>query len=108
TLMAKAAESKASGNASDCIAEFGRVLSIEPQLVTAYAGRASCYLDQGNAPAAVQDYTRAIALSPSDPSLYLERGRANEQSGNKSAAAADFRKVAEFTAVASPSLAIAA
>src|SRR5439155_3085615 len=68
----------------------------QSRTVTAYVGRAECYLDMGNAFAATQDYSAAIRLSADDPSLYLHRASAYVLIGNRSAADADFKKVGDI------------
>src|SRR5207248_6301929 len=62
-LAAQANADSAAGNWSACISDFTSVLAARPSLVTAYSGRAACYLHSGDFQAAVQDYTKAIAIS---------------------------------------------
>jgi len=95
-LMSQAETHKAEGNWSACISDYTGVLSSQPALVKAYAGRAACSLAAGNAPGAVQDYTKAINLSDRDPSLYLNRAGAFEHLGNNTQAAADYTKAGEL------------
>ena len=100
--MNSARAAKDSARPTDCVAGYTAVLRVRSDFVAAYAGRASCYLDEGNAGAAVEDYSQAIRLSPSDPGLYVERGGAEEQIGNRTAAAADYNRVTEISS-ANPS-----
>ena len=67
----------AAANPPLCIADYTEALRDFPDLVKAYSGRGSCYVNGGgNAPAAVHDYNRAITLAPNTSELYLRRAAA--------------------------------
>jgi tetratricopeptide (TPR) repeat protein len=82
-----------SGHPHACVAAYTQALHKYPDLVSAYAGRASCYL-QFNAGAAVKDLDRALALSPGDPGLLLTRATAHRRTGALGAAEADYLQAA--------------
>jgi tetratricopeptide (TPR) repeat protein len=80
-----------------CIADYTTALTAYPNLVTAYTGRAGCYLALGRgAAAAVHDLDRAVALSPNTPSLYISRAVARRAAGDPAGAIADYRTAASI------------
>jgi len=102
SIISSAHQADDAGDLAGCVNGYTRALSIQRDIVAAYAGRARCYSEQGNPSAAVQDYSQAVRLSPNDPELLLQRGDAEQQLGNKSAAASDYKAVPQNSS-ASPS-----
>jgi tetratricopeptide (TPR) repeat protein len=91
-----------------CITDYTEALKDFPDLVKAYAGRASCYVNGGgNAPAAVHDYAQAISLSPNQSDLYLRRAAAERISGDVDAAVADYEHAATVPSATATQLLIA-
>ena len=79
-----------------CVADYTQALHLFTDLASAYAGRASCYLNGGtDAGAAVQDFTEAISLDPSRTEYVLGRAVAYRASGNTAAAIADYDTAAQ-------------
>lgn len=108
TLLAGGQRAAQAGQLAECIQKYTEAIGQSPDTVTAYIGRAGCYLTGGDAAAAVQDYDKAIALSPRDPSLYLQRAQAEQDIGNRTKASDDYRKLGEFGSASPEQLVIAA
>lgn len=78
-----------------CIADYTRALRSYPQLASAFAGRASCYLGGGHdAAAAVHDARRALSLQPGDPQQLLQLAAAERGIGDLGAAASAYAAAA--------------
>ncbi|WP_055714113.1 tetratricopeptide repeat protein [Streptomyces torulosus] len=71
------------------VTEFDRALALDPELVTAYTGRAVARAHTGDHSAAVADLDRADALAPDDATTLTLRGDYHRLLGNLSAAIAD-------------------
>jgi len=96
-LLASGQRARDQHSDAACIQTFTEVLRLQAEVVSAFVGRAACYLDEGNAAAAVQDYAAAIRLSANDPDLYIGRATAEQQIGNYSQAQADLQRAASFS-----------
>lgn len=85
---------------TQCVAEYGRIITGHSEVVTAFEGRAVCYTQLGTYERAIQDFSKAIQLSPVEPQLYIERAQAEAAIGNQSAAYFDYVKLGNLPAVA--------
>jgi tetratricopeptide (TPR) repeat protein len=88
-LLDSAQKARDAHSDASCIATYTEALAAQPGLVTAYTGRAQCYVDSGNAAPAVNDYDQAIRISSQDPELFIDRAAAEQLIGNYSAAKTD-------------------
>jgi tetratricopeptide (TPR) repeat protein len=59
------------------IADFTRVLELEPGHRSALVMRGEAYRTVGNEEAAIADYSRALFIDPADVEAYIVRGRSN-------------------------------
>lgn len=81
-----------SGNYTEALAAFTKVLEAEPDNAIAYNGRGAVNHKMGNYDAAIKDYTRAIALNENYANAYNNRGVAWYQKGDDDRALADYNK----------------
>ncbi len=96
-LLRAAEQADNAGDYQACITDYTQILVPRPEVVSAYVGRASCYMKQGDLVPALHDYSEAIRLSPEDPDLYVLRGDVEQELGNKTSAASDYKKLGQFT-----------
>jgi tetratricopeptide (TPR) repeat protein len=89
----EARQSRQARRPERCIADYTQVLTVYPDLASAYAGRGACYLTpEGGGEAAVHDAARAIALNPDDAGPYVLQARAARSIGDVQAAVAGYRR----------------
>lgn len=74
------------------IADFDRVLDLQPDKVEALILRADAYRQMGNIAPALADLDKAIALEPTNQRAYFFRGLLNSRRGEKLLALADYDK----------------
>jgi tetratricopeptide (TPR) repeat protein len=72
------------------IADFDKVLSLEPANADAFIRRGEAYSQVGDFGHALADLNRAVELDPAYPTAYGARALANERYGNSAAALRDF------------------
>jgi tetratricopeptide (TPR) repeat protein len=64
---------KLTGDYDRAVADYGRALQLNPQLVEAYLGRGHAYRGRNDTDLEVADYTRAIELNPRHIGAYMAR-----------------------------------
>jgi tetratricopeptide (TPR) repeat protein len=74
------------------IADFDRVLQLNPIYGTAYTGRGIARSNSGDKNGAIQDLSQAIRINPDNVRAYAVRGLTKFELGDKEGADADFRK----------------
>jgi tetratricopeptide (TPR) repeat protein len=79
-------------NYDKAIADFEKVISLDPQEMYAYRGRAGAYSLTNRMSQAIADYTTAIKMKPNNADSYYLRGSAYDLMGKKAEAIADMRK----------------
>ena len=84
------------GKYDDAIADYDKVIALNPNIATAYTNRGVAYRKKGEVDRAIADYDKAIALDPEDAAAYFNRGLAHESKGEVDRAIADFRKALEI------------
>ena len=72
------------------LADFDRVLALQPDDVAALILRADASRQMGNLASAMADVDRALALEPDNPRAYFARGLLNSRRGEKRQALADY------------------
>lgn len=80
------------GDYQGAIADFDRVIAINPQYVEAYCHRGMAHWDLGNYAKAIADFNLAIKIFPHHADAYNRRGVALAQQGNFNQALADFNQ----------------
>jgi len=83
------------GDNDKAIAEFGKVIAMDPASANAYYGRAITYYKQGKLKESVSDFDKVIALTPDSTDAYYNRALAFYKMGSFDAAIADYNKVLE-------------
>lgn len=78
------------------IADFTRVIEIDPANPAAYKGRAWGYERLYEYGEALQDWSRLIEMKPGDAELYRERAYTHHLAGHHDQAVADFTRVLEL------------
>ncbi|MBI5595081.1 MAG: tetratricopeptide repeat protein [Elusimicrobia bacterium] len=86
----------------EAVAEFGRVIELDPRNFDAYVARAKAHerLDSPFHPSAglaAEDYASAISLSTGNARLYYEKGLASRKAGMPNAAQDSFYKAASLS-----------
>jgi Flp pilus assembly protein TadD len=76
------------GDKQGAIADFDRVIQLDPQSAEAYRKRGFIKAELGDKKGAIVDYDRAIQLNPKAAN-YLERGNVKAELGDKKGAIAD-------------------
>ena len=72
------------------IADFDRVLEIEPDNIEALVSRGDAFSQIGDMGRAMVDLNRAVALAPDNPTVLLTRGQVESRRGNPAGAARDY------------------
>jgi len=80
------------GRHDAAIADYSKVIELDPERVGAYFGRGIAHRMNGDLDATIADYGEAIARSPDYADFYYFRGLALEEKQEPDAAIADFRK----------------
>ncbi len=78
------------------IADFSRVIEMDPENLAAYKGRAWGHERLYQYREALKDWTRLIELKSNDPELYRERAYTHHLDGQHERAVADFTRVLEL------------
>jgi tetratricopeptide (TPR) repeat protein len=84
------------GKYDDAIADYDKVIALDPNVALAYINRGVAYGRKGAFDRAIADYTKAIALDRKYTLAYTNRGVAYAKKGDKEQAIADFRKALEI------------
>jgi tetratricopeptide (TPR) repeat protein len=75
------------------LADFDRVIAINPDFAAAYFGRGTARHFKGDLDLAIEDYDRAIEMDPNDVEVYYNRDVAYKDKGDYDRAIADFETV---------------
>ncbi|MFL0733384.1 MAG: tetratricopeptide repeat protein, partial [Prochlorococcus sp.] len=89
-------EKYTSGDYQGAIADYDKVIEIDPKHATAYASRCAANMNLGNQQAAIADCDKAIEINPQSDMAYTNRCAANFNSKNYKAAIADCDKAIEI------------
>ncbi|MCX5794053.1 MAG: tetratricopeptide repeat protein [Elusimicrobia bacterium] len=82
-----------SGDAARALKAYNKAITLDPQYVYAYLGRAALRLSRGEDAAAFQDFGEAIRITPREFSPWFNRAEAYWRRGDQDNALADYRKV---------------
>ena len=91
-LLNQADTQKQQGKEAEAIANYSRVIQLNPNHDAAYAGRGDLYLRQGNSEQALTDLTEAIRLKSDNPSTYYQRANIRFDLGDLQGAIVDYTK----------------
>ena len=91
--MYKAAYLYELGRVNESIAEYTRIIELEPDMYWAYHKRGWVKDNSGDTEGALEDYTMSIMLEPDAVYNYLTRGRMYERIGKMELAKADYEEV---------------
>jgi len=72
------------------IAEFNKVIHVNPNRAEAYGNRGNAYLDKGNFDRAILDFSKVIEINPNLIEAYNNRGAAYSHIGNYDKAISDY------------------
>lgn len=92
------------GRNIEAIAEYTRVIQINPNHPVALINRGNVYIKLGKFDFAVADYTKVIQVNPKLAILYLGRGRAYLGQDKYDLAIADFAKAVELKPTLKPQI----
>lgn len=84
------------GDNDNAIAEFSKVIALDPASAEAYYDRAFVYYKKGKLKESISDFDKTIALDPASADAYYNRGLAFYKMGSFDAAIADYNKVLEI------------
>jgi tetratricopeptide (TPR) repeat protein len=89
---------KAKGNLDKAIADFSKVIELDPKFVDGlgYWSRGNAWYDKGNYDKAIADYTKAIEIKSTYAESYSSRGNAWYAKGDFDKAIADYTKAIEI------------
>ena len=91
-------ERHAQGKWKQAIADYDRVLAIEPRNAAVFNARGLTWLALEDYGLALRDFNQAIKLAPDFAAAYAHRGRARLQQKQEAKAARDFAKCVELDA----------
>ena len=80
------------GNVESAIAEWDKILAIDPEYAWGYYRRGWYKKLSGNFDEAIEDYTMSLALDPQYSYAYFSRGDAYKNQGKRDLADADYKK----------------
>ena len=80
----------------DALADFDKVLSLNPRVVYAWFNKGNIYYEAGDFTSAMQAYSEAIKIDPEFGEAYFNRGLAYLNAGNKNQAFSDLSKAGEL------------
>ena len=92
---------ESAGMYEKAIADYTKLMEIEPTVMYPHYYRGWCYMLWGNDEKAMEDFNAGIDLDQSYPLIYQMRGRLYLKQGNTASAKADFEKVLELDTIAS-------
>jgi tetratricopeptide (TPR) repeat protein len=78
------------------IADFGKVIELDPTHVAARVNRAQAHAERGEFDRALADYEAALRLNANDATVYRGRGWVYERQGSIDRARADYRRGLEL------------
>jgi tetratricopeptide (TPR) repeat protein len=84
------------GRPAEALADFDRVIEIDPNYPEYRFDRGNARLKAGDPAGAIADYESAMALTPPFPELYYNRGEARLALGDADGALADYRYVLDL------------
>jgi tetratricopeptide (TPR) repeat protein len=85
-----------SGDFKGAIADYTKVIELDPNYEFAYFDRGTSKLHCGDFKGAIADFTKVIELEPNYEFAYYKRGTAKFESGDFKGAIADYTKVIEL------------
>jgi tetratricopeptide (TPR) repeat protein len=90
------------GNFIQSIADFTKVIQLNPSVPEAYYNRGIAYYKAGNLVLAIADFTKVIELNPTNPATYHNRAVMYYQLKEFDRAWGDVRKAEELGAKVNP------
>ncbi|MFL0742559.1 MAG: tetratricopeptide repeat protein, partial [Prochlorococcus sp.] len=81
-------EKYTSGDYQGAIADYDKVIEIDPKHATAYASRCAANMNLGNQQAAIADCDKAIEINPQSDMAYTNRCAVKSSTGSQQAAIA--------------------
>ena len=78
------------------IADYTKVIEIDPSIVLAYLNRALAKLNSNDFEGAISDYTKAIEINPSYAKGYVNRGNVKDKLENHQEAIYDYTKAIDI------------
>lgn len=84
------------GQYDKSIADYGRIIELNPYFAQVYVSRGHAYRAQGRLDLAIKDYGQVVELAPQKPDGYLFRAEAYIEQGNHDEALADQSKLVEM------------
>jgi tetratricopeptide (TPR) repeat protein len=84
------------GDHDRAIADFSRVIELNPQDARAFYSRGIALLHKGDRDRAIADYTKAVEISPEFIEAYVSRGIVYQAGGDRDHAIADYSKAIEI------------
>ena len=97
-------EKAKTGDYVGAIADFDRVLKLDPQSVPALLGRAAAKDKRGDAAGSAADFDQAIAIDPKNAFAYVVRAESRLTRGDLEGSLADTRRALELDANLKPGL----
>ena len=85
----------------ESLADFNKVLSLNPRVVYAWFNKGNIYYEVRDYTSALQAYSEAINIDPEFGEAYFNRGLAYLNAGNKASAFADLSKAGELGVIPS-------
>lgn len=85
----------------ESLADFDKVLQLNPRVVYAWFNKGNIYYEAGDYPSAIQAYSEAIRIDPEFGEAYFNRGLAYLNAGNKNQAFSDLSKSGELGVIPS-------
>jgi tetratricopeptide (TPR) repeat protein len=80
----------------EAIADYAKAIELNPQKVSAYAGRGRALFGKKQFDESIADFTKAIGLDPKNTEAYINRGNALQAKSDLDRALADYTKVIEL------------
>ena len=91
-VMATADDLRAGGNCDSAIAEYSRIIDVEPKFSKALIGRGICHMRKGKYDLSIADLGLAASENQSDPEAFLYLAAAYDFKGDALAAAEQYAK----------------
>jgi len=87
---------EAKGDREGALADYTKVIELDPRNVGAYNNRGNRKRDKGDLDGAIADYTRALEVNPRYALAYNNRGLVRKQKGDFDGAITDYTKAVEI------------
>jgi Tfp pilus assembly protein PilF len=91
--LARAASWLAAGDTQAALADYAKVLDLNPKSIKALIGRANVYVAGDDRTKALAEFSRAMAIDPGNTAPYIARAEAAERWGDNRMAIEDYKFV---------------